>query len=412
MKTNQPEVLDRLDQAYACWEEGMWRTRIGRQFIETKDPKDLGEKGFPVDGTHKTKKLLLEAISRGSADYLLPDVRKRFPSRPEVNIEAMKYVQSLQSIVEKRAAYTAEMQVSAKWEALHFPYYLGKWSVSSRRIYYLPDDLVLQLQATSLKELTFRDVKLPFSSFCIALESPLVDEHGKEFDFFLVSDILGNEQALYGFARSLSKWKRIDPVLRSKIDDAMQKKNIKRFMQLAGHNLHYIVDVLPHWESMIGDGSPTSEQLQESLEHVFSVDKMRDHSNLWLHFGRILFGLCVYLQTFTATYSGLVEQVPSSKKIYAGGEFGPALMSAAEVCKVQSVVKLTLEEKDIIRDQLSGRGGWEVKAHFREGFWRRPHGQGHNPAASKTVWVRPTLVRRDRLPENSLPLGVGKVVSV
>lgn len=53
----------------------------------------------------------------------------------------------------------------------------------------------------------------------------------------------------------------------------------------------------------------------------------------------------------------------------------------------------------------SQRSYHELCAHFRRGHWRRPPGQGDDPTASKTVWVRPTLVRRDRLPEGALPGG-------
>lgn len=406
-------MLDRLDQAYACWEEGMWRARVRRQFSDLAEPNrkaKIVETGFPVDGAQRTKQLLLEAVSRGNADYLLPSFREKgYTSRPDLDPEEADRLEKIPDVLERYEVYPDAMIVGAAWEEFHFPYYLGKWSTSSRRIYYLPDDLTLQLQATSLKGLTLRDIKLPFSSFCIALESPLVNEKGKELDFFLIANPFSESHALFGFARSLSKWKHIDPVLRSKIDESVRKGNLRRFTQLIPRNFGWMESVSSHWDAFAETGDPVpDEALDENLEYALRNQSAED----WMvRFARVLFGLCVYLQTFTKTYPGLVEPVPPMKKIYAGCGDGPALMSAADVCKVQSVVKLTLEEKDIIRDQLSGRGGWEVRAHFREGFWRRPPGEGQNPLAEKTIWVRPTLVRRDRLPENTLPLGVGKIVT-
>lgn len=415
MKPNQPEVFDRLDQAYACWEEHMWKNRLRRKLSELNEPNykaRINEIGFPVDNAHKTKQLLLEAVSRGSADYLLPDIRKKgYVSKPEVNLQELKRVEKIPNALEKSDAYTDDMRVSAQWDEFHFPYYLGKWNVFSRRVYFLTDDLVLQLRTTSLKGLTLRDIKLPFPSFSIALESPIVDEKMRELDFFLIGDFSRENWAMYALARSLSKWKRINPILRSKIDEAARKRNLRRFMQFANGN-SWVGDVMSHWDAMTESPGFSDKDMEEDLERELSNYESTDKGDWMTDFFRIFVGLCFYLQTFTKTYSGLVEQVPPVKKIYAGTEDGPALMSAADVCKVQSVVKLTLEEKTIIRDQLSGRGGWEVRAHFREGFWRRRPGEGQNPAAKKIVWVRPTLVRRDRLPKNALPLGVGKVIVV
>lgn len=395
-------VFSRLDQAYACWEEDMWRTKIQRQVFQLSNPNykpELFETGFPVDGSHKTKQLLLESVSKGSLDYLLPMSHSK-------EIE-----QRLSSGEEVRKMDYGEGKVAGLWNQLHFPYYLGKWSASSRRIYYIPNDLMLLLEATSLRGLTFRDVHLPFPSFAIALETPLVIEgEGKELDFFLIGDFSTTCFAFYGLARSLAKIRTIDPSLRTKIDMALQKGNLRRSIQLAEKKLKQFFVIENHWDTTVIHGeSLLSPALDEDLEEMLSKGEIIPKG--WMtKFFRLFLGLSFYLNTLGNSYSDVTEQIPSLKKAYAGAKDGPALMDSAEVCKVQSIVKLSPEETTIIRDQLSGRGGWEVRAHFREGFWRRPRGEGHNPLAKKTIWVRPTLVRRDRLPENALPFGVGKVV--
>ena len=413
------DVFGRLDQAYACWEEDMWRSRIRRRLSQfaasiTKSSYEprVTEVGFPVDGAHKTKQLLLESVSRGNLDYLLPAFySKGITLNKDIGPKEFAHVETLKTLEEKDTAFTDEMIADARRTEFHFPYYLGKWSASSRRIYYIPSDLMLLLETTSLKGLTFRDIRLPFSSFAIALETPLVtEEEGLELDFFLIGDFSMECFALYGLARSLSKVKLVSPSLRIKIDEAAQKGNLRRFMQLTGKELRGRISVVTkHWEANVYPNAVSETEASEDLEEMLSKSE-EDGEDHMTKFFRVFVGLCLYLNAFNSSYSDVTERIPGIKKAYAGAKDGPALTDSADVCRVQSLVKLTPEDKTIIRGQLSGRGGWEVRAHFREGFWRRPRGEGHNPLAKKTIWVRPTLVRRDKLPDNALPLGVGKAI--
>lgn len=392
----------------------MWRARLRRRLCQFNNPNyepKATEAGFPVDGAHKTKQLLLEAISRGSLDYLLPTFYSKGITAPKtLSLEELQRIKKLEDQKEKEAAYTEEIVAGTRWEEFHFPYYLGKWNAASRRIYYVPNDLMLLLETTSLKGLTFRDIRLPFSSFAIALETPLVVEgEGKELDFFLIGDFSFRCFALYGLARSLAEVKAVDLSLRAKIDEAARRGNTRRFIKLTKKELHRISVITEHWESNIAYDPMSEAEANEDLEEMLSKSEGNSEDHMTKFF-RVFVGLCLYLNAFNDSYSDAVKQIPDIKKAYAGAKDGPALTDSAEVCRVQSIVKLTPEETTIIRNQLSGRGGWEVRAHFREGFWRRPRGEGHNPLAKKTIWVRPTLVRRDRLPDGALPLGVGKNV--
>jgi hypothetical protein len=59
-------------------------------------------------------------------------------------------------------------------------------------------------------------------------------------------------------------------------------------------------------------------------------------------------------------------------------------------------------DKDVLLQNL---GGYELGPHFREGYWRRFPGQGKFDVA-ELVWVPPVIVRRDKLPEGTLPNAV------
>jgi hypothetical protein len=48
---------------------------------------------------------------------------------------------------------------------------------------------------------------------------------------------------------------------------------------------------------------------------------------------------------------------------------------------------------------------YELRTHFRGGYWRRPAGQGKDPLAEKTIQVSGTIVRPDNRAAGTLPGG-------
>ena len=109
----------------------------------------------------------------------------------------------------------------------------------------------------------------------------------------------------------------------------------------------------------------------------------------------------MYLKTLTpAQYEKYVchEKVKRSSGLRL-------VTNEADICTVQSVCTLTDNERIIFRNISNGTKSYEVSPHYRRGLWRRPPGKGNDLEAEKTVWVRPTLVRADRVLENTLPVG-------
>ena len=88
------------------------------------------------------------------------------------------------------------------------------------------------------------------------------------------------------------------------------------------------------------------------------------------------------------------------------------IADASLVAMVGSEIVMSPEELRHFREHLGlPKSEREVSAHFRTGFFRRPRGQGKNPDAVKSEWVRPTIVRRDRLEEGALPVGATTVLN-
>ncbi len=401
-KPSHPEVFDRLDQAYRYWEEEMWRKKILRSLFTLNDAgylPDITEKGYPVDGHEDTRTMLLEAATREDLSYLLPAFRSQ-------GIET-------KPAYKEDGGLSPESKASVYWNEFHFPYYLGEWNAQSRRIYYLPRDLILMLQATSLKGYTFRDIHYPLPSFALALEYPITAGN-EELDFFLFSG-KRDPEVFYGFSRKFRGWRPIDPTVRQKINKAVRDGNRERLLGIGRKIIKQVpfgahIDMWtsrPWLSSVDGDPDVDIEKDMKAAMHAPGALPSEDWTDKLF---RVVLGFTFYLQAFQESHKDLVQRVSVDYQRPQPTSFGKAIVSPEDVFRVQSLFELSSEERIGLTNYFSGRGGWEINTHFREGHWRRPPGEGGNPLAQKTIWVRPTMVRRDRLPENCLPMGSSKMI--
>lgn len=123
---------------------------------------------------------------------------------------------------------------------------------------------------------------------------------------------------------------------------------------------------------------------------------------------RIVAGLCLYLTTLPTRTSHRSEWRPADS--LAKRPDPRAITTGAEVCLVSSVYELTAQEREVI-ERVGPRGYYELCCHFRRGTWRRKPGFGQDPTAPKVVHVRPTIVRKDRLPEGAVPGGSANILA-
>lgn len=404
-RNSHPEVFQRLEQAFGCWEEEMWKLQTKQRLsLFSGEKPDIAETGYPVDEFEDTRSMLLQAATAPSHDYLLPDFRSQgIQEKPKLSSEQIAL-----EIAGGRAS--PEFNASVRWYEYHFPYYLGKWNAHSRRIYHLPQDLVLMLQATSLRGHTYRDLRYPMSSFGLALETPIVSDVGQELDFLLLCGEQ-NPEALYGFSNKLRSWKPTDLSLRSKINKAFRSSNQARFKSLIRKPLLKSNRFADLWMSsswLDHNDSSLDIDIEDDFESASRLET-RDKSMDWTDkLFRVVLGFAFYLQAFEDSHKGLVRRIPAEELPRPDSPHpGESIASPEDIFKVQSIFELSAEEREGLTNFFAGKGGWEVNTHFREGHWRRPPGEGHNPSTPKTVWVRPTMVRRDRLAEGTLPMGRG-----
>lgn len=306
------------------------------------------------------------------------------------------------------------------WTIMSIPGMIASWTQQSRRVYTIPEDLQLLLANTSLIGVDWKKVRFPFDSFLLNLPVPIEGSDGASYDAILISKDsprwgeMVQEEWGEDFKSSPMLSVTIVPTrLKSPSTDLPIIKQQQLLKLAHGANPPKALDAMC---SVLYAGKPMFPLMMMNFpidgfshpEFIETVDTGRTCS-LNALVGRIMFGFILYLQNTprNTTHADKVEHHPSSK---IPGQ-GKVLADAAMVCHVQSIYKLDAEEKTVFRNVMMGKGGYEVSTHHREGHWRRPPGKGHDPTADKTVWIRPTIVRRDRLQEGTLPKGTEKVVA-
>ncbi len=287
---------------------------------------------------------------------------------------------------------------------------VAEWTKSSRRVYRVPKDLQLLLAATSLQGIDWSMIKWPFDSLLISLEEPLVFG-GKTIDAILIAKEIVHGHEVMAIETIATDLPTMESVFigdqRSRIKKAIQKGD-KVSLDYAKEKLASAVK-----NRMNGGGKIwlTKKACFEPGGFASKFEELdlgkADETSASKVIFRIVFGLMLYLQSR-----------PTKELIPKGWELstferreGPSrvIRLASEVCVVKSIYSLTSAEREVLEPIL--RGGYvEIAPHHREGHWRRPPGKGDDPNHPKTVWVCPTIVRRDKLADGGLPLGSTEVV--
>lgn len=311
------------------------------------------------------------------------------------------------------------------------PLALTSWTTSSRRIFHLSSDLQALLEGTSLGDLTFGDVTWPFDSFVVALESPIRDPHGNTYDCILVSkglQLVEKSDTLVEFrmfSTDLETHRRLTWEQKRWFEEALTHHRVKRMKELLRRHL---VCAQPTVSSLFtleqNSDCKVVESVAETVQRRSKAEGMEfvpwgrnppgTPSPHWDKAVQIIVGLCAYLTTIG---SGHHQDRSDWERLPAGPDSG-AITNTAEVCAVKASHLISPSEGQELRDALDQeqvemggtRSHQAVRSHYRRGHWRKLPGQGNNPGAQKLVHVRPTIVRKDRLPEGGVPGGSESIV--
>ena len=309
-------------------------------------------------------------------------------------------------------------------QAMYFPYSLLAWSKNSRRVFNLSRDLQVLLDATSLEGVVWGDVKLPFDSFVVTLEQPLVDAKNVPFDSVLVSTFntergdhgqVFQETAFISLDSRLGNYPPLSREAKEQVTSLLKNGSYRKaehaLMGLykgSRHNISTSVFVI---DNIFVDTPVLDFGVQLGAQKTNIEKRPDDHDPgpLFESVLRIVVGMCLYLKTLPIkTHLVSDWEKPELQQSQRGG----AITNKAQVCTVSSQFKLSSEE----HEAFGGKEGEPVKSfgekccHFRRGTWCRPSGHGDDPNYPRTIWRRPTIVRPDRLGPGELPKGAETIL--
>lgn len=301
------------------------------------------------------------------------------------------------------------------------PVALYRWSACSRRVFDLSNDLQLLLQNTDVKDVRISDVPWPFSTFAITIPQSLM-EHA-DVRCILVNVVHDPEEpdkirSFYirlfpakgapHLTLELSERQDLERLFRQRKWQNLQKRLVPHMNAWSAYQVGYFgtpcnVSVNTCYEEHFDGDAPKlhTPKLAEPIDEQAALNAFPTALNLAI-------GLSFYLSMLPAnsTERSSWSQIPASRRT----SDPRAISHAADVCSVSSTHVLTPEERRAFSHHGNGTSSYELCAHFRRGHWRRPPGRGKDTTAEKIVWVRPTLVRRDRLGPGELPGGTRTIL--
>ena len=393
MRTTSGKVLRHLEDALARWEEFMWFARAGD--VTAID-------GFKVEPYFKQ----LGALTN------YQNFRKKL-----LGLRSMQDFNHAEFAIASNPKAHIPPPQTALQVCNALPGALAEWTVGSRRVFSLSEDLQALLAATHMGSLTWGDIRFPFTSFAISLPRPIV-HGGSKTDFLLVSPMLvdvseeGADQIEIESIRGIYMFDgSIRPFEPSKYREELNRKlKSGRYQEVVrlinkrklSERVH---DGLKHIRITLPSPMPSSDKpVEEILSRWGQPDVFR-----------IVIGLCFYLQSLPAASPNRGEWKEWSRhRRVSSTPDTTAFMDEGQICEIGTSRKLSVEEREMFFSAKPGdrKRTLEMSAHFRMGHWRRPPRTASNPEQEKTIWIHPTIVRRDRLVEGAIPRGSNVKVSV
>ncbi len=283
---------------------------------------------------------------------------------------------------------------------------IASWTLSSRRVYTIDEELQLLLSITSLEGVDWRMVHFPFDSFLLKLAFPIRADDGRSFDSILVSKVADLSPAKYenGYVRPVSLILIPEELYDlDKVVPMSQRQKLTRWMK---NDLQKAAAFLQGIRGLKKPNVVIINVRPDILETNLVAEASKDSSSYTEEMFRLLFGTLLYMQSLPAIETGAntwTKEEGPKKSIVR-----PSIDDESLVCHIVNHRKLIPEEKKVFKEVALRKTGYEMSAHHREGHWRRPPGHGDDPNYPKTVWVRPTIVRKDRLSKDGLPGGLEK----
>lgn len=379
-------VVDYLDKALRAWEDYWYLVNLGLTHRNALGLAPLCSRERAALNFARFRRFLLHLNQQTSVDY------EPFLSPSDSPVEAV-----------------GDIMLNVT------PVIIGEWCRSSRRVYGLSAELQAILEVTSLAGIRWSDVAFPFPSFALRLERPIL-QSGNDFILFnrIDAKFFGIEDldTLYCFrmiSRDVAEYEPISAANRQNIENRIKKKQWDHVKRLIFAGLRKICELRSAWFAF--PASDVNVEVMKTPEYVLLGHKNteQDDQVAWEQIIRLVVGLPLYLKGLPSDSPHVSEwkptQLPQTRSVVE-------CMRETEICSVGSHFTLTREDRLVLGLETPTDDEAvllrELRCHFREGHWRRPQGLGNDPTAEKTVQVRFTIVRRDKLKDGDLPEGSEK----
>jgi hypothetical protein len=294
------------------------------------------------------------------------------------------------------------------------PLQVASWITSPRRVFTLSEDMVQRFISADYSNYNWSDLLWPFDSFFINLEKPLVfetkkenggnaslggalvtsisqicpnyprvEEDGFEIGYFFTAEN-GNEYPTGILSESDHRW--------------LSQHLLNRQWRKVGKHLSNATQILfsPDQDPQVRKfpaGGIDPQVLKKGA-------KVKEAESIC---ASIIAGLCLYLE---ALPSGIVES-------YGWGQASPKarrdvrkiITDEEQVCCVEDFHVISPSTMSLFPETLRQGPVYTVTPHWRRAHYRRARGQGKNPNAPRNVYVGPTLIHKEQVPEGALPGG-------
>jgi hypothetical protein len=270
--------------------------------------------------------------------------------------------------------------------------------------------------------MTWQDIRWPFDSFVITLDDSLIDDNGNEYDCILIGRVpfINDPKIKSFYINLLSKdLENYIPINREKIDRLAKKKRLYSF-KIGKKANHMRMDFVKscHLTTHGRDGlnkdpitKPFAESLVEYLDFISQngvpaseVDEY-DSLSIYDKANHIIASVCLFLETLPPKkIIGQNEDRPEELVLDVGFPDPTAVNKEENIFLIACDNTLSEESQALVSEIKNSRIYREKRVHWRRGHWRRL-GLNDDGSYLKRIWIKPILINKHRLPENTLPSG-------
>ncbi len=375
-----PHIIESLENALRLWEDNCLIVNL----LSRAENKMGKKQSFPLQGPFahfsEFRKYIIQSFQNfDSADFCQKFIEERVPDKP-----------------------------SLLGDLAELPFELCLWSHTSRRAYHLKTDLQLMLNATSIKNVYWHNVRLPFESFAVILDEPIIGTTvEQDYDCILVSSYEAYGHQIIVFRLFSSEIKNYEPLseeTKKRLQQLLKKGQFDKFFKALNKAAQAIPNnvYIPHFELPLTEkikGTKVTESVIKLAKDFVREQNVKgiplqiadgvvmpDEGNTAV---RLVVGLCLFLTTKHARNINSYRYKPQKKNRQI---ISSPITNESDIFKLTLNRVLSLREKNSFSSGLKRTGGYTIDTHFRNGTWRFPANKATDPNAEKNIWVSPSII--------------------